>query len=118
MRKFFFLLMLIPILGISQTKNVGHAFRVFPKPDKIAEFEKAFTAHAQNIIPATGSGGYLKFRAARMQAAFTLLKDRLPGNNLMVAAILVLNTRQTGTKMCRRLLPVKEHKVIRLSTKN
>ena len=47
MRKFFLFLMLIPLLGLSQAKNVGNAFRVFPKPDKIAEFEKAFAAHAQ-----------------------------------------------------------------------
>jgi len=47
MKKFFLLCMLIPVLGSGQTKNVGHSFRVFPKPDKIAEFEKAFAAHAQ-----------------------------------------------------------------------
>ena len=47
MRKFFLLCMLVPVLGISQTKNVVSANRVFPKIDKVLEFEKALTAHAQ-----------------------------------------------------------------------
>ena len=47
MRKLFLLCLLVPVLGISQTKNVVSAFRVFPKIDKSLEFEKAFTAHAQ-----------------------------------------------------------------------
>ncbi len=47
MKKFFFLLLFIPILGISQNKNVSNYFRVFPKVDKVLEFEKALTAHAQ-----------------------------------------------------------------------
>jgi hypothetical protein len=47
MKKLFFLLLLIPILGMSQTKNVVTATRVFPKVDKILEFEKALAAHAQ-----------------------------------------------------------------------
>ena len=47
MRKIFLIGMLIPLLGIGQTKNVINSFRVFPKPDKNAEFEKALAAHAQ-----------------------------------------------------------------------
>ena len=39
--------MLIPVLGLSQQKNVVSANRVFPKVDKVLEFEKALTAHAQ-----------------------------------------------------------------------
>nr|WP_294908337.1 hypothetical protein [uncultured Lacibacter sp.] len=46
MRKMFLLCLLIPLLGISQN-NVMSTFRVFPKTDKLLEFEKAFTAHAQ-----------------------------------------------------------------------
>jgi hypothetical protein len=41
------LLMLIPFAGISQTKNVISTQRVFPKMDKIMEFEKALATHAQ-----------------------------------------------------------------------
>ena len=41
------LLMLIPFAGISQTKNVISTQRVFPKMDKLGEFEKALAAHAQ-----------------------------------------------------------------------
>ncbi len=47
MRKFLFMLLLIPVLGIGQTKNVVNATRVFPKADKVLDFEKALTAHAQ-----------------------------------------------------------------------
>jgi hypothetical protein len=47
MRKIFLLLLLAPVLSISQTKNVINANRVFPKVDKVLEFEKAIAAHAQ-----------------------------------------------------------------------
>lgn len=47
MRKIFLFCVLVPVLGISQTKNVVSANRVFPKVDKVLEFEKALTAHAQ-----------------------------------------------------------------------
>jgi len=47
MRKLFLLLMLIPVLGIGQTKNVISTNRVFPKVDKVLEFEKALATHAQ-----------------------------------------------------------------------
>ena len=47
MRKIFLLCLLVPILGISQPKNVSSADRVFPKVDKVLEFEKALGAHAQ-----------------------------------------------------------------------
>lgn len=47
MKKVFFLLLLAPLFGISQTKNVLNSFRVFPKPDKNAQFEKGLAAHAQ-----------------------------------------------------------------------
>lgn len=39
--------MLLPLAGISQTKNVVSTHRVFPKVDKVAEFEKAVANHAQ-----------------------------------------------------------------------
>ena len=38
---------LLPFTGIGQTKNVISTHRVFPKIDKIAEFEKAVANHAQ-----------------------------------------------------------------------
>ena len=47
MRKILFLLLALPLLGISQTKNVVSSTRVFPKVDKVAEFEKALAAHAK-----------------------------------------------------------------------
>ena len=43
----FILVLLIPVLGIGQTKDVLNSTRVFPKADKVSEFEKALTAHAQ-----------------------------------------------------------------------
>jgi hypothetical protein len=47
MKKIFLFLMVLPFLGIGQTKNVVSATRVFPKVDKVLEFEKALAAHAQ-----------------------------------------------------------------------
>lgn len=40
---------LLPLLGYSQAKDVISTNRLFPKTDKIAEFEKALTAHAQKF---------------------------------------------------------------------
>ncbi len=42
-----FLLMLAQLAGISQTKNVISTQRIFPKADKVMEFEKALATHAQ-----------------------------------------------------------------------
>ncbi len=44
---FSLLVMLSPFMGMSQPKNVISTHRVFPKMDKIMEFEKALAAHAQ-----------------------------------------------------------------------
>lgn len=49
MKLLFFLCILLPLSGISQTKNVISADRLFPKTDKIQEFEKAIAAHAQKF---------------------------------------------------------------------
>lgn len=46
MKKILVSLMLIPLFGISQ-KNLVSTERVFPKVDKVLEFEKAIAAHAQ-----------------------------------------------------------------------
>jgi hypothetical protein len=67
---FILLCMLIPFAGISQTKNLMSTNRVFPKVDKVLEFEKAIAAHAQkyhtgtafwrvfNIQSGPDAGGY------------------------------------------------------------
>lgn len=47
MKMFFLLSMFIPFMGISQTKNIFFTQRVFPKMDKVLEFEKALSAHAK-----------------------------------------------------------------------
>ncbi|CAN5727440.1 hypothetical protein BH10BAC2_BH10BAC2_15570 [soil metagenome] len=47
MKKFIFLLLLLPVLGIAQTKTVITSNRLFAKNDKTGEFEKALTNHAQ-----------------------------------------------------------------------
>jgi len=49
MKRICFLLMLIPVVGISQQQNVINASRYFPKADKVMEFEKALTAHIQKF---------------------------------------------------------------------
>jgi hypothetical protein len=46
-KMFVLLLMLIPFAGISQVKNVISTQRIFPKADKVMEFEKALATHAQ-----------------------------------------------------------------------
>jgi len=47
MRKLLVIGLLIPFIGMGQVKNVINSTRVFVKPEKIAEFEKAIAAHAQ-----------------------------------------------------------------------
>jgi hypothetical protein len=42
-----FISMLLPAFGIAQTKNILTAHRIFPKVDKLMEFEKALATHAQ-----------------------------------------------------------------------
>ena len=47
MKKFLFLLLLLPVLGIAQTKTLLTSNRVFAKNDKTGEFEKALANHAE-----------------------------------------------------------------------
>jgi hypothetical protein len=47
MRRFVLLCLLVPVIGMSQTKNVVSVQRMFAKADKVLEFEKAIGAHAQ-----------------------------------------------------------------------
>ncbi len=44
---FLFAMMLLPLLGMAQNKNLISTQRVFPKMDKVMEFEKGLAAHAQ-----------------------------------------------------------------------
>jgi hypothetical protein len=63
-KMFLLLCMLIPFAGISQTKNLISAHRVFPKVDKVLEFEKAIAAHAQKYH----SSGDVKWRIFAIQS--------------------------------------------------
>lgn len=47
MKKFLLLFVLAPFFGSGQNKNVVNSSRVFPKVDKVLEFEKALATHAQ-----------------------------------------------------------------------
>src|SRR5204863_4265210 len=47
MKRLLFILLLLPVLGMGQTKNVLNVTRVFAKADKVLEFEKALAAHVQ-----------------------------------------------------------------------
>lgn len=47
MKKLLLGCLLIPLIGIAQTKNVVSTNRAFPKIDKVLEFEKALATHAQ-----------------------------------------------------------------------
>jgi hypothetical protein len=69
MKKITMLLCLVPFFGISQ-KNVMNTQRVFAKMDKVLEFEKGISAHAQKyhtgdwswriseIVSGPDAGGY------------------------------------------------------------
>jgi len=63
MRNLFILLLLIPVFGMSQDKNVINVFRVFPKVDRVLEFEKALVAHAQKYHT-----GDWKWRVSEIQS--------------------------------------------------
>ncbi|MEX2233567.1 MAG: hypothetical protein WD824_15495 [Cyclobacteriaceae bacterium] len=70
MKKLLLLLLVIPLSGLSQTKNVLMVTRIHPKAEKTLELEKAITAHAQKfhtgdwkwrvyqIITGPEAGGY------------------------------------------------------------
>ena len=62
MKNIFLLLLLIPFIGISQAKNVISANRLFPKMDKVLEFEKALGSHAQKYHT-----GDVKWRTFKIQ---------------------------------------------------
>ncbi len=47
MRKYLFMLLFIPAIGMGQTKTVLTSNRVFAKNEKVSEFEKALANHAQ-----------------------------------------------------------------------
>jgi hypothetical protein len=47
MRKYLCMLLLIPVLGLGQTKTVLSSNRLFSKPEKASEFEAALASHAQ-----------------------------------------------------------------------
>ncbi len=47
MSKIILLCLCLPVMVNAQTKNVVNTTRVFPKVDKVLEFEKALAAHAQ-----------------------------------------------------------------------
>jgi hypothetical protein len=49
MKKVCLLFLLIPLLGIGQTKTVLSTNRVFAKNDKVVQFEKALASHAQRF---------------------------------------------------------------------
>ena len=69
MKKFLLLFTLVPFFGMSQ-KNVMYTQRLFPKVDKVLEFEKAISAHSQKfhtgewswrvseIVSGPDAGGY------------------------------------------------------------
>ncbi|NEU08035.1 hypothetical protein GZH53_06890 [Flavihumibacter sp. R14] len=71
MRKIFTLMLLVPFLALGQNKTVLNSFRIYPKPDKVTEFNKALANHAQkyhtgdwkwrvwSIESGPESGGYM-----------------------------------------------------------
>jgi hypothetical protein len=49
MKKYFFMLLLIPVIGMGQTKTILTSSRLVVKNDKGSEFEKALANHAQKF---------------------------------------------------------------------
>lgn len=47
MKKLFFICLLLPLAVLSQNRTVVSTNRIFAKPDKVMEFEKALANHAQ-----------------------------------------------------------------------
>lgn len=47
MKKLLFIGVLLPLMVLCQNRTVVSTNRIFPKPDKVMEFEKALTNHAQ-----------------------------------------------------------------------
>ncbi|HUQ96436.1 MAG TPA: hypothetical protein VM010_02140, partial [Chitinophagaceae bacterium] len=47
MKKYFFLLLLLPLLGMGQTKTLLTSNRLFSKNGNAPDFEKALANHAQ-----------------------------------------------------------------------
>ena len=70
MKTLLYVCLLLPLLAGSQTKNVISSNRLFPKTDKVEEFEKALASHAQkyhkgdwswrvfDILSGPDAGGY------------------------------------------------------------
>ena len=63
MKNLFLILMLMPLICISQTKNVVATSRVFPKVEKQLEFEKALATHSQKYHT-----GDVKWRVFQIQS--------------------------------------------------
>jgi hypothetical protein len=62
-KNLFLFALLLPLAVTSQVKNVVTTHRVFPKIDKVLEFEKALTAHAQKYHT-----GDVKWRVFEIQS--------------------------------------------------
>jgi hypothetical protein len=63
LKTIFLLLLIIPLTGISQVKNVISTNRVFPKVDKQLDFEKALAKHSQKYHT-----GDVKWRVFQIQS--------------------------------------------------
>jgi len=63
MKKYILMLLLIPAIGMSQTKTVLTSNRIFAKNDKVSEFEKALASHAQKY-----HSGDVKWRVWSIQS--------------------------------------------------
>lgn len=53
MKKMILGLLLLPLLSLAQDKNLVSANRIFPKGDKVQQFEKALSAHAKKYHTGT-----------------------------------------------------------------
>ena len=99
MKMYFFLFMLIPFIGISQIKNVVSTHRVFPKIDKVLEFEKALAAHAQKYHTGDAKWRVFAIQSGPDMGGFHITEGQQAGRQRTQEETLVWSITTIGIKM-------------------
>jgi hypothetical protein len=81
MRRLLLICMLTPLLGVAQEKNVVNFFRVFAKPDKGAQLEKALVAHAQKFHTGNWKWRVFEIQTGPDAGGFHILEGPLSWND-------------------------------------
>jgi hypothetical protein len=81
MRRLLLICFLTPLLGVGQEKNVVNFFRVFAKPDKGAQLEKALVAHAQKFHTGNWKWRVFEIQTGPDAGGFHILEGPLSWND-------------------------------------